>query len=98
MCDMISVCVLKKLKSCFFNSKSSTNVHFRHRIALKPAKGCSTHDFTIRKQYEDKTKNSKKIMDISIFRRPGTVEFSCFQKKNPRERCYWAFKCRYSVR
>ncbi len=42
---------------------------------------CSTHDFTIRKQYEYKTKNSKKIMEFSIFIRPGTVEISCFQKK-----------------
>ncbi len=51
-------------------------MRFWHQIALKPAKTGSTHDFTLRKQYEDKTKNSKKK-----FRRPGTVEISCFQKK-----------------
>ncbi len=68
-------------KAGFFNSKSSKNVRFRHRIALTPAKTCSTHDFTLRKQYEDKTQSSKKIMDFSIFRCPGTVEISCFQKK-----------------
>ncbi len=39
----------------------------------------------------------KKIMDFSIFRRPGTVEIACFQK-NPRERCHLAFECTYSVR
>ncbi len=71
-------------------------MRFRHRIALKPAKTCSTHDFTLRKQYEDKTKNSKKIMDFSIFRRPGTLEISCFQKKT-RERCDLAFEYTYSV-
>ncbi len=58
-------------------------MRFWHRIALKPAKTCSTHDFTLRKQYEDKTKNSKKIMDFAIFRRPGTVQwkFHVFKKK-----------------
>ncbi len=83
-------------KKLFFKSKSSKNVRFRHRIALKPAQTCSTHDFTIRKEYEDKTKISKTFMDFSIFRR--TVEISCFQKKNPRERCHLAFKCTYSLR
>ncbi len=73
-------------------------MRFRQRIALKPAKTCSTHDFTLRKQYEDKTKHSKKITDFSVFRRPGTVEISCFQKENSRERCDLAVKCTYSVR
>ncbi len=70
-------------------------MRLRDQIALKPAKTCSTRDFTLRKQYEDITKNSKKIMDFSIFRRPGTVEI---QKENPRERCHLAFKCTYSLR
>ncbi len=51
-------------------------MRFPQRITVKPAKTCSTHDFTIRKQYEDKTKTSKKFMDFSIFRGPGTVETS----------------------
>ncbi len=58
-------------KKAVFYSKSSKNVRLRHRIALKPAKTCFTHDFTLRKQYKDITKNSKKIIDFSIFRRPG---------------------------
>ncbi len=86
------------IRKLFFNSKSSKNVRLRPRIALKPAKTYSTHDFTLIKQYEDITKNSKKIMDFSIFRRPGTVEISCFQKKIPRERCHLAFKCTYSLK
>ncbi len=64
------------LKNCFYYSKSSKNMLFRHQIALKPAKMCSTRDFDIRKQYGDRTRNSKKIMDFSIFRCPGTVEIS----------------------
>ncbi len=73
----------------FFNSKSSKTVRFRHRIALKPAQTCSTHDFTLRKQYKDKTQNSKKswifqFLDV----RPGTkctVEISCFQRKRGKD-------------
>ncbi len=71
----------KAEKTAFLNSKSSKTVRFRHQIALKPAKTCSTHDFTIKKQYKDKTKKSKKIMDFSIFRRPGTVE-NVFKNKS----------------
>ncbi len=56
------------IKKLFFYSKSSKNVRFRHRIALKPWKTGSTHDFTFRKQYGDKTKSSKKIMIFSLFR------------------------------
>ncbi len=57
-----------------------------------------THDFNFRKQYGDKTKSSKQIMKFSTFRSPGTVEISCFQKENPRERCHFTLECTYSVR
>ncbi len=89
----------KKLEKTayYYYSKSSKNVRFRHRIALKPAKTCSTHDFTLRKQYEDKSKKSKNILDFSIFRCPGKVEISCFQKTT-RERCHWTFECTHSIK
>ncbi len=53
--------------------------------------------FHFQKEVWGKTKSSKKLMKFSIFRHSGTVEISCFQKK-PRERCRFAFKCRYSVK
>ncbi len=57
-------------------------MRFQHRIALKPAKTYFTHDFTIIKQYEDKTKRAKyheQFLDVP----PGTVKISCIQKGNP---------------
>ncbi len=89
----------KKAEKLFFlNCKSSKTVRFLHRIALKQAKTCSTHDFTFRKQYGDKTKSAKNIMNFSIFIPPGTVKILCFQKENPRQRCYCALKCRYPIK
>ncbi len=85
-------------KSCFFKGKSSKSILFRPQSALKPWKTCSTHDFTFRKQYADKTKSAKNIMIFSIFRPPGTVKISCFQKENPRQRSYCALKCRYPIK
>ncbi len=97
---------LQTTKCRFFHKKAvfsllnhQKNVRLRHRIALKPAKTCFPHDFTLRKQYEDITKNSKKswifqFLDVRV----NTVEISCFQKKNPRERYHLAFKCTYSLR
>ncbi len=58
-------------------------MRFRHRIALKPAKTCSTQDFTIRKQYEEKLTIQKKSWIFQFLYLPGTgtVEISCFQKQ-----------------
>ncbi len=56
-------------------------MRFWHRIALKPAKTGSTHDFTLRKQYEDKTKNSKKIMDFQFLDVRVQWKFHVFKKK-----------------
>ncbi len=56
-------------------------MRFRHRVALKHAKTCSTHDFTIRKQYEDKTKKSKKIMDFQFLDVRVQWKFHVFKRK-----------------
>ncbi len=70
-----------KKKKVVLNGNSTTAVH---HIAPESSKTGSTHDFTFRKQYGDKTKSAKNIMKFSIFRSPGTLKISCFQKKNPR--------------
>ncbi len=36
-------------------------------------------------------------LKFSIFRHPGTVKISCFQKIPQQRRC-WALKCRYSIK
>ncbi len=82
-------------KKSVFYSKSSKNVRFRYWIALKPAKTYSTHDFTLRKQYEDKTKNSKRSWIFQFLDVRVQWKFHVF-KKSPRERYHLAFECTYS--
>ncbi len=55
-----------KRKICFLYGKSSKSILFRHQIALKPSKMRSTHDFTFRKQYGDKTKSAKKSWNFQF--------------------------------
>ncbi len=69
-------------KKAVFNSKSSKNVCFGHWIALKLAKKYSTHDFTVRKQYEDKTKNTKKIMHFQFLDVGYSGNFMFSKKKS----------------
>ncbi len=67
---------LQTTKCGFFHKKASFFLLDHQKmcvfgIALKLAKSCSTHDFTNRKQYEFKTKNSKnswifKFLDVRL--------------------------------
>ncbi len=50
----------KTERTFFLDGKSSKSILFLHQIALKPSKTRSTHDFTFRKQYRDKSKSAKK--------------------------------------
>ncbi len=72
-------------------------MRFQHRVTLKPAKTCSTHDFTLRKQYEDITKTHKKSWIFQFLDVRVQWKFHVFKKK-PQERCHLAFKCTYSIR
>ncbi len=83
-------------KSCFF-ILNHQKMCVQHRIALKPAKACSTHDFTIRKQFEDKTKNSKKSWIFQFLDVLVQWKFHVFKRKST-QRCPGTFECTYSVK
>ncbi len=71
-------------------------ISFRHQITLTPSKRVLHTILLLENSMGTKVK-VQKIMKFSSFRHPGTVEISCFQKKNARKHYHLAVEYTYSV-